>query len=281
MKTFEDTLLAGGELAERGKHALIEHIGKVIAALALLMAGIFTFTDIGFSGILSEEFTLRALLFAMCATVIYFSLEGEGESLALLGRQGTEILGALSDAAARVGGDRIGAFARFLERYAEDELTYRRKRKLLAYGKSYENYLGFLSGNRVSFSDRLRFLRVKAIRPLTLSAESMLAKGADEKSDRIKNPALTRTRRLFGGLIPALLSLFFTVSVAVTVKEMGAAEIAQGIFQLAALLGVGLRGYLIGYRYVTEVKLPWLSVKERLIRAFLSSETRAPASENP
>lgn len=274
MKSFEDTLLAGGELAGRGKRALIEHIGKVIAALALLMAAIFTFTDIGFAEIFSEEFTLRALLFAMCATVIYFSLEGEGESLALLGERGTKVGDALSGALDAVGADRIGAFAAFLGRYAEDELIYRRKRRLLAFGKSYEDYLAFLDGKKVSFFERLRFLRVRAIRPLSLSAEGMLAGGASEKSERVKNPAASRARRLFGGLVPSLFSLFFTVSVAVSMKEMGPAEIAEGIFQLAALVGVGLRGYLVGYRYVTEVKLPWLSMKERLIRAFLASEEK-------
>ena len=64
-------------------------------------------------------------------------------------------------------------------------------------------------------------------------------------------------------------------------KEMGGAEIAEGIFRLAALLGVGLRGYLVGYRYVTEVKLPWLSMKERLIRAFLSAKEKRERGENP
>lgn len=284
MKTFEDTLLAGGALADRGKRALVEHIGKAIAALALLMAGIFTFTDIGFTEILGEEFTLRALLFAMCASVIYFSLEGEGESLALLGERGSAVSAALSDALGRVEADSLGDFAEFLGRYAEDELIYRRKRRLLAYGKTYEDYLDYLRGKPVGRVDRLHFLRVKRIRPLSLSAEGMLAGGASEKCERVKNPAASRARRLVGGLIPSLFSLFFTVSVAVSVKEMGAAEIAEGIFQLAALLGVGLRGYLVGYRYVTEVKLPWLSVKERLIRAFLSSvpphgrEASAPPS---
>lgn len=278
MKNFEDTLLAGGELADRGKRALIEHIGKAIAALALLMAGIFTFTDIGFAEIFGEEFTLRALLFAMCASVIYFSLEGEGESLALLGERGSAASALLSDALGQVEADRLGDFAEFLGRYAEDELVYRRKRRLLAYGKSYDDYLAFLGGKPVGFLDRLRYLRVKAIRPLSLSAEGMLAGGASEKCERVKDPVASRARRLLGGLIPSLFSLFFTVSVAVSVKEMGAAEIAEGIFQLAALLGVGLRGYLVGYRYVTEIKLPWLSMKERLIRAFLSSASPKSAA---
>lgn len=281
MKNFEDTLLAGGELAGRGKRALIEHIGKAIAALALLMAGIFTFTDIGLAEIFSEEFTLQALLFSLCASVIYFSLEGEGESLALLGERGTKADAALTDALERVGADAIGDFAEFLGRYAEDELIYRRKRRLLAYGKSYEEYLSYLDGGKVTLPDRLRFLRVRAIRPLSLSAEGMLAGGASEKSERVKNPAVCRARRLFGGLIPSLVSLFFTVSVAVSLKEMGGAEIAEGVFRLAALLGVGLRGYLVGYRYVTEVKLPWLSMKERLIRAFLSAKEKRERGENP
>lgn len=272
-RSFEETLLASGALVVSGKRAIAAHIGKVIAALALLMAGIFTFTDIGLAEILSEGFTLRLLLFALCATVLFFSLESEGERVALEGDAGRAASEGLQDALAALGSEKIGAFAAYLEAYIREELRFRQERRLLACGKSYDDLLASRGSGRLSLVDRFRFRRVRAIKPLSLSAEGMLVGGASEKSERVKDPVLSRHLRLLGGLLPSLLSLFFTVSVAVHVKEMSAAEIAEGLLQLLALFGVGLRGCLIGYRYVHEIKLPWLSMKERLLRAFLSSES--------
>lgn len=272
-KSFEETLLASGEILAGGKRAIAAHIGKAIAALTLLMAGIFTFTEVGLAEILSEGFTLRLLLFALCATVLFFSLEAEGERVALEGEAGRGVREGLQEALSALGGERIGAFASYLEVYIREELRFRQERRLLAYGKSYDELLASRHVGRLSLFDRFRFWRVRAIKPLSLSAEGMLVGGASEKSERVKDPVLSRHLRLVAGLLPSLLSLFFTVSVAIQIREMSVAEIAEGLLQLTALLGVGLRGCLIGYRYVHEIKLPWLSMKERLIRAFLSSES--------
>lgn len=277
--SFEEVLLASGGLASRGKRALAEHVGRVIAALVLFAAGIFTFTDVTLAEILSEGFTLRLLFFALCASVLFFSLERDGERVALQGERGKAASEGLKRALAALHAERLGAFATYLDAYVEEELRFRQRRRLLAYGKSTEAYLSYLAGERTSFSDRLRFRRIRAIKPLSLSAEGMLAGGASEKSERVKDPVLSRRLRLLGGLLPSLLSLFFTVSIAIGTKEMSAAEIAEGLLRLIALFGVGLRGCTVGLRYVYEIKLPWLAMKERLILAFLAADGKRPTCD--
>ena len=71
-------------------------------------------------------------------------------------------------------------------------------------------------------------------------------------------------------LIPTTVCMTVTVSVALTAKDnMSLAAVFDGIFKLASLPIIGLRGYASGYFY-SRFSLPvWLDTKSRLLDAFI------------
>lgn len=252
-----------------GYGAIISNASKLIALLSLLVAALVSFTDVGFGGFGSREFTSSLLIMLASSYVIYFSLEEAGEQF---GEESEEYKRATSryiKAKERVSSDSIGAMRDFCRSYADGELRFRRDSFLAERGITKEEYeSGICKGS--ARSQRRAIRRARKMKPMRLSPNLLLSGEGKRSGRELENPGRTKLFASLIRLLPSTVCTVFTVSVMLTAKEgLTATVIIESILKLSTLPIIGFRGYRAGCEYVKVTKTAWLEAKCRLIESFL------------
>ncbi len=275
MRSPESLLLDGERVIQKTKESVLSHIGRALALLAVLIAGIFTFTEIAFVGITPEQFTLEAAVILICGLVMYFSLESEGECYARGQSAFTEQKNEADALAEQIGGEQIGALREYLLKTHRDEVDARKKRMLMMWGISEDELTRYLCGERFGRKKSRYLKRVAKSTPRALTPSELLffCEDGGEEITTAPNP-LSRFRTVYK-LIPSILCTLLTVGIIIEVKDgFTPALVLEGLLKLSALFSMGLRGYLAGVNYVNGVLLPFHKVREKLLSAFIKENAK-------
>ena len=280
MKNGIDTaLLESGSVLKRGHSFFLENAGKTVAFITGVVAVLVTFTEIGFYDFRTVNFLSTVAMMLAAAYIIYFSLEDAGEKLGRETEEYRDCAGRYENALGELRSRDIGELRDFLERYAREELAFRRKTVLLRYGVSYREFERYLWGEKIAKKYRRGARRAKRIRAVPLSPKLLFSKETVKSKSELYNPEYGKLAKLALGLVPSTLCMLFTVSVMLKTKDgMSAEFILESIIKLSALPIIGLRGYSAGYKYAKEELSLWVRTKTSLIEAFLKEEKEVQAS---
>jgi hypothetical protein len=252
----------GGALTSlaKGRQKIFSRIGLWISALALLVAIVITFTDVSILALSAESLTLKMAIYAAVTAIMFFALEEEGERA---GREeGTYKKNekAFLAAKAAVTPMHYGALEKFCARYVEEELSERRAVLLLSHG---------ITDRDAPLPAQIE-RKMKALKPLEVSAASLLDPSTHPERSPLSDPERRRKRRLAVRLLPSLLCSIFGIGIAVGVRgALTPSAIIEGLFKISALLIVALRGYAVGYLFIGDAQIPFLQAKTRLLEQFL------------
>lgn len=273
-KRFETDLLDVGGMMKQGYSYFITNGGKIIAFLTLAVAVMVMFTDVRFSTASSYDLAITLIMMLMASYIMFFSLESAGERL---GEEDEDYIAALKRYKAirsNIGATDIIPLRAFCNDYSREELEYRRLSLLTEYGYTMEEYQDYLRGSGVPKRAKRVFIKCDRLRSVTLSPKSLLSCERTSFSSELINPERYKLPYLILQLIPSSLCMAFTVSVILHTKDgLDASSVMDGIFKLAALPIIGLRGYSEGYSYVKNGKSAWLETKSRLLETFLSQKS--------
>ena len=262
-------IVTSGAFMKKGYSFLIANVGKAVAIITLAVCALVLFTEISFSELSSESFTVTLVMMLIASYVMYFSLEDAGERL---GRESSAYKKASERYEANKGsvkGCDVSALRKFCLDYREAELEYRRSNMLFSLGYTSEEYSRYLKGEKMSKKAMKDLGRVKKMKRSELDAATLLSKEKGQRSE-LCNPADNKLLRLTLRLIPSTVCMLFTVSVMISVKDnLGAAGVIESLVKLSTLPAIGLKGYSGGYEYVTESEIGWIDTKSRLLDAFL------------
>jgi hypothetical protein len=267
-------IVSSGAFVKKGYSFLIANVGKTVAIITLAVCALVLFTEISFSELSSESFTVTLVMMLIASYVMYFSLEDAGERL---GRENSAYKEASERYEAKKGsvkGCDVGALRKFCLDYTEAELEYRRSNMLFSLGYTNEEYSRYLKGEKMSKKAMKDLGRVKKMKRSELDAAALLSKDKGQRSE-LCNPAESKLLRLTLRLIPSTVCMLFTVSVMISVKDnLGAAGVIESLVKLSTLPAIGLKGYSGGYEYVTESEIGWIDTKSRLLDAFLKENNK-------
>ena len=270
-KDFDTDLLSLNRRIRDGYAYLISNLSKIIAIVTMIVAGMLVFTDIEFLGFDSKELTTTLLLILISSYVVYFSLEESGERLYEESEEYKKLHEEYTRAAETISLERLSELREYCERYADEELTFRRRSALLAAGYTSEDYDAFCRG-QISDNKKIRALRkISKMRRIRLTPEMLLYHGAGS-AEKIRDPKKGKLLMLALKILPSTVCMLFTASVVLSAKELNAITVIEGILKLSTLPIVGFRGYVNGYNYKKDSESDWLKTKTRLINGFLSQK---------
>ncbi len=259
-------------LLNKGYSTLLSSSGKVIAAIAAVVAALVTFTDVTFGNLTSESFTSSLLVMLVSSYLIYFSLEGTGEKF---GEGTEEYRAALASYLAvqeKITPESIEKLRLYCSNYSSAECEYRRRLYLASNGLSVEEYESFLSGQRPRKKATRVLKKARKIHPLRLTP-TMLLTVEGSGSSELESPERGRILALLLRLIPSTLGTLFTVSVMLTAKDgLDAAAVIEGILKLSALPIIGFKGYTAGYEFAKGRRAVWLKTKTRILEGFVNGQ---------
>ena len=280
MKNDNETpWIHSGDWMKRTRATLAANAGKAVAAITAVVACLVAFTDVGIAQAGLRTFTLTLGLMLAASYIIFFSMEDAGEKA---GEECESYRRACADyraAVEKVTGEDIGPLRAFCERYAEEELIYRRRRLLTLGGYTEEEYQRFLTegtlpvSKKGQHSARRVFAQAARQKPATLTPAVLLTDLPGREDEQLRDPETTRIPRLMLRLLPSTLCTLLTVSVVLSAKsDLSAAAVIENLLKLAGLPILGCRGYVRGFHYVREQRTVWLETRTRLLRAFLREE---------
>jgi len=273
---FDPSILDVGSVIKRGYGTLVSNIGKATAIITLLVVGLVLFCDIGFSEFGTVGFTSTLIVMLMASYLMYFSGESTGERL---GEECEEFIKAKKhhrELCDRITGDKIFALREFCREYVREEHRYRKSHLLFYYGYSVDEYEKYKMGAPVSKKARRIFKKADRIRPISITPKALLSESRGKVGSELANPEYTRIPKMLLSLLPTTLGMLLTVSVMLSTKEnLDGAAIVDGIFKLASLPIIGLRGLGSGYVYVKEGLTSWTESRSRLLERFLKEEAVA------
>ena len=271
---FDPSILDVGTVIKKGYGVFVNNVGKATAIITLLVVALVLFTDIGFSDFGTKSFTSTLLVMLMASYLMYFSGENAGERL---GEECEEFLNAKKhhrELCNSVKGEMIPALRSFCTEYTKEELKYRRARLLFFFGYSEQEYENYKKGAPLSKKARRAFKKADKIRPISITPKTLLSEERGKSESDLANPGYTRIPKMLLSLLPTTLGMLLTVSVMLTTKEnLDGAAIIDGIFKLASLPIIGLRGLAEGYSYVKERLTVWTDSRTRLLERFLAEYT--------
>ncbi len=273
---FEQNLLGSGELMRRTGNFLVSNVGKSIAVITLVVSVLVLFTDIGFTGFGTREFTSTLCVMLIGSYLMYFSLEEAGERL---GEESEDYKAAnekYRSLLSEINGCDIAPLRNFCREYTEEELKYRRTNLLHYHSLSYSEWENYKNGNSASLTKEniAAFKKADKLHAITITPKDLLSPERNGLKSELLNPENNKIIKLIFGLIPSTVCMTVTVSVILTAKEnLGAAEIIDGILKLSALPIIGLRGYATGFNYTRYKKTEWTETKSRLLETFINSRS--------
>lgn len=269
---FDTALLESGELMRRGVRAIVENVGKVVALITVAVTALVLFCDVGFADFRGERFTSTLVIMLLASYLMYFSMYDTGEEA---GKRCDEFKTAnarYKSLTERIEGRHLTALRAYLTSYAEEEARFRRCSVLMQYGLSLEEYEAYKNGSVKTGGEMRAFRRADRIKVVAISVSTLLVGGTKRKKSEISDPESGKILNTALKLLPMTVCSLFTVSVMLTTKEgLCAADVIEGLFKIASLVIIGLRGYFAGYNY-RRLTLPvWLETKSRLLDAFLKA----------
>jgi hypothetical protein len=284
-KDFDTEIIGISERIKGGYSYLISNFSKIVAVVTAAIATMLVFTDITFLGINSRELTTSLALILVSSYLMYFSLEEAGEKLYEESEDFKNLMAEYFIELEKIGLEKLGSLREYCEKYADEELTYRRRQALLAAGLSAEEYDTFVKNEGIgknAFSSDLGKKNRKKIRALSkiskmkrikLSPEMLLSLNSCQ-NERIKDPGRGKLFMLGLKILPSTVCMFFTASVVLTAKELSFVSVMEGIIKLSALPIVGFRGYINGYNYKKDSEASWIKTKIKLLRGFILADEK-------
>ena len=270
-KDFDTELLSLNKRMREGYTYLISNLGKIVAAVTMIVAGMLVFTDIEFLGFDSKEMTSTLALIMISSYVVYFSLEEAGERLYEEGEDYSKLKLEYTEAVEKISLDGLSALREYCERYADEELLFRRRGALLSMGYTEEDFEAFKRGKIEERKKRIHLMKISMMKRMKLTPEMLLCHGS-EAGEKIRDPKKGKILLLAMKILPSTVCMLFTASVVLSAKELDAVTVIEGILKLSTLPIVGFRGYVNGYNYKKESEAEWLKTKTRLINGFLSQK---------
>ena len=288
-KDFDTEIIGIGDRIKGGYSYLISNFSKIVAVVTAAAATMMVFTDVTFLGINSRELTTSLLLILVSSYLMYFSLEEAGEKLYEEGEDFKNLTKEYSEELEKIGLDKLPRLREYCEKYADEELTYRKRQALLAAGLSAGEYEAFIKNGNLDTRDlqggtfkqnrkKIRALsKISKMKRLKLSPEMLLSLDSYQ-NERIKDPGRGKLFMLGVKILPSTLCMFFTASVVLTAKELSPVAVIEGIIKLSALPIVGFRGYINGYNYKKDSEAAWIKTKIKLLRGFLLADEKESGS---
>ena len=276
LREFDDLLLDSKELVRKASKTIICNMGKIIAVFVFIVMLAVTFTEVSFSGFLSESFASSLLLLVTSSYIIYFSLEDSGE----IHGEETEEFKKANERYARqrdlISGTEIDALREFCAEYSKKDLEYRRKSFLLSRGLSecdVEACASATNTKRSTLRARKKYASIKAI-PLT--PKMLLSGKSFSRRSELEDPSKRKIPMLIVRLIPSTVCMTVTLSVMLSAKEgLTLTDVLNGILKLSALPLIGFKGYSAGYSYVKHDVSLFLETKANVLEGFLSNKANA------
>ncbi len=266
-KDFDTEIIGINEKIKGGYTYLISNLSKIIALITVLIAAMMVFTDITFLGINSREFSTTLILILISSYVMYFSLEESGERLYEESEEYKSLASEYQKIMKKIGLDKLPALRTYCQRYADDELIYRKRQMLLSSGLTEEEY----NRDPKELEDRKKRRKLRRIlraKRLHLTPELLLSQRNIEV-ERLKDPERTKLIFLLIKILPSTICAFFTASVVMSTKDLTLVSVLEGIMKLSMLPLIGFRGYVNGYNYKKSNEALWLKTKTRLLEGFL------------
>jgi len=277
-ESFEQGILNYSAAMKKGRAALVEGTGKIIAAIAAAIAILATFMDVKFFGIGAAQFTTTLAVLLISGYVIYFSLEDAGERLGESSAKYKEATERYDAVRSKITPDMIEELRGFCRDYSKEDLEWRRQSLLCCAGCSEEDFARYKKGENCDTSSRRALKAACKLRAFPLTVSSLLA--SSESKSELYNPERKKLLRMSLKLLPSTLCMLLTASVILTSKSnLTAADFIDGIIKLATLPILGFRGYETGYSFATGDKRGWLETKTRLLECFL--ERRHESRNSP
>ena len=277
MKVFdeiEDALLDTSESFKKAGVALLRNMGKIIALFVSLLMLAVTFTDITFSGFLSEKFTSSLALLITSSYIIYFSLEDAGEKCGEESeeyKRANERYNALRES---VMNSDTSALRSFCIDYSKRELEYRRKNALLSRGLCEEDIIRLKNGKSFDKSTTRFLLKIDKLKPVIITPKTLICRERAGLHSELENPEKRKLITLVLKLIPSTVCMAVTLSVMLTAKEgLTGADVLNGILKLSALPMIGFKGYSAGYTYVKHKLSLFTETKSNILDEFLKKES--------
>ncbi|MCQ2414180.1 MAG: hypothetical protein MJ082_05240 [Clostridia bacterium] len=268
MSEFDGLLLSGSDFLAKSKRTVLSRVGRLIALLTLGAAAIVTFTDVWFSDFGAAQTGIDLVLYLVGAVTVFFSMEKDGETSAGNEPGYVAALKRFREQTDGITAEDLPRLREYVLSYVKAEFEHRKLCLMTGNGICEEEYAAYLAGRKCSRGVKKKCRKIKALKPSSLTANSLLSLSADGRSE-LCDPQGKRTLGLLSKLLPSLICMCLTVAVAIKIKDgMTADVILSGIFRLSALLGVGAKGYIFGYRYVSENLTAWLSAKTKLLESF-------------
>ena len=269
-KDFDSEILSLSDRISGGYTYLIANLSKIIAVLTAIVTAMLVFTDIAFLGFSSKEFTTTLALILISSYIMYFSLEEAGERLYENSDDFKKLTEKYREVVEKIGLDKLGALREYCRRYADDELTFRKRSALLSAGCTEEDLESFFKGKCNDRKKRRALGRISKMQRIRLTPE-MLLYHCSASADKIRDPKRSKMLVLILKILPSTICMLFTASVVLSAKEMSSVTIIEGIMKLSMLPIVGFRGYVNGYNYKKDSESEWLKTKIRLLEGFLQS----------
>jgi hypothetical protein len=271
----EKGFVAVGEFMKSGASFAIGNGGKIIAAITLIVATLTTFTNITFTDISGEAFTISLMVMLLSSYLMYFSLEDAGEREGGECKEYLDANGKFLAVREKVGADNIEALREFCLDYAQKELVYRRANYLCEYGLSISDLNYYNNGKKYPRRIARHLRKAGEMKAVKLTPKDLLSRAHSASHSELSPPERTKMLSTILTLVPSTLCTIFTVSVILTAKNgLTPSTVIDGILKLSALPIVGFKGFLDGYRYATEAKISWLETKTRLLEKFLLSRKK-------
>ena len=246
---------------------LIEGASKIIAAIALLLAALVSFTDVSFADFGGATFTSTLIVILVSSYLIYFSLHDAGEKLGESGEEYTAALKGYAAAREKITPTDIPLLRDYLTDYSLAELEWRKSYYLA------ENGLGQGSSkapSELSGRERRILRRAERLKCVHLTPVRLLSLERAGRRSELESPEKSKIFSTLIALLPSTVCTFFTVSVILTAKDgLSASAVLEAIIKLATLPIIGFKGYLAGYEFAKEKKCGWIETKTRLIESFL------------
>ena len=267
---IESTILESGDIITRGLSSVLNNMGKAVAIITAAITCLVTFTDVSFVTLARESFLPSLLLLLTSAYIIYFSLEDAGEKLGERTEEYDRALKRYRAAADKIRGGDVEPLRLFCEKYAMEELLFRKRAALLSYGLSEKDLEEYLAGKDLGRREKRALAKISAMKPARISPRLLLCSEGRILKGELESPEKRKLPSLLLKLIPSTVCMCVTVSVILSTKSgLTAPDVINALLKLSSLPLVGFRGYSAGYLYAKRELSAWLATKAGILECFL------------
>ncbi len=278
MKNFEELeekILDSDEIIKKFNRGAVNNMGKIIALAVAAVTIAVTFTEISFSGFLTQHFLGSLLLLMTSAYIIYFSLADSGEKSGYETEEYKKAKEDYNSIRCEISGDDIEPLRSFCERYTEKEAQSRRKSLIFSHGLTDAMFEEYKNGKTFNKKTEKIFKKANKIKPIPLGVKTLLCRERSGVKSELEDPDKRKIPMLILKIIPSTICMTVTVSVMLSTKDgMTASDILNSILKLSALPLIGFRGYSAGYSYAKHTLSLWMETKTNILEAYLCEKEK-------